>query len=98
MRLLVGRQGAPYRYVTADYAPPEGDDVAFTGPHLPDLTDPATLGALLALVREAGCYIRHLSVLPMGSTVNVEYPDGRICDYRRATLGEALVAALEAAP
>lgn len=65
---------------------------------VPDLSDPATLGCLLALVREAGCYIRHLSVLPMGSTVKVEYPDGRICDYRRATLGEAIVAALEAAP
>jgi hypothetical protein len=64
----------------------------------PDLTDPATLGCLLALVREAGAYIRHLSMLPMGCTVNVEWPDGRICDYRRETLAEALVAALEAAP
>ena len=65
---------------------------------LPDLSDPATLGALLALVREAGAYIRHLSMLPMGCTVNVAWPDGRICDYHRETLAEALVAALEAAP
>ena len=65
---------------------------------VPDLSDPATVGALLALVREAGAYIRHLSMLPMGCTVNVAWPDGRICDYRRETLAEALVAALEAAP
>ena len=64
----------------------------------PDPDDPATVGCLLALVREAGAYIRHLSMLPMGCTVNVEWPDGRICDYRRETLAEALVAALEAAP
>lgn len=58
MRWLVGPLHAPYRYVTADCTPPEGNDVVFTAPFLPDLTDAATLGCFLALVREAwGCAV-----------------------------------------
>lgn len=53
MRLLVGPGRAPYRYVTNEYAPPEGEDVGFSDPIVPDLSDPATLGCLLHLVREA---------------------------------------------
>ena len=68
-------------------------------PHImPDLTDPATVGALLALVRESGAYIWNVCMPPMLCTVDVEWADGRICDYRRETMAEALVAALEAAP
>ena len=66
---------------------------------LPDLRDPATLGCLLTLVREAwgacvhvapdtGWHVRR-AVLPNGSTINL----GIIADTEAA----ALVAALEAA-
>jgi len=68
---------------------------------LPDLTDPATLGCLLALVREA-----------WGMPVAVWYPKNEeVCSvsvgrlpvvtgrhWTEATKAEALVAALEAAP
>lgn len=53
MRSFVGPGRAPYRYITNEYAPPEGDDVGFSDPIVPDLSDPATLGCLLHLVREA---------------------------------------------
>lgn len=66
---------------------------------IPDLSDPATLGCLLALVRKAwgacvhiapdtGWHVRR-AVLPNGSTINL----GIIADTEAA----ALVAALEAA-
>lgn len=65
---------------------------------LPDLTDPATLGCLLALVREAhsdpNASVYHVDgwwwVSLRGRPVEL-YPEG-------ATEAEALVAALEAAP
>lgn len=67
---------------------------------LPDLSDPPTLGALLALVREAfgptfhlipqGGWLTQGARLPNGATVNLG-----ICE---ATEAAALVAALEAAP
>ena len=66
----------------------------------PDLTDPATMGCLLALVREAWGPTFHLipqggwlvqgARLPAGGTINLG-----ICATSEA---EALVAALEAAP
>jgi hypothetical protein len=66
---------------------------------VPDLTDPATLGCLLALVRESwgvcvhvapdtGWHVRR-AVLPNGSTINLGIVE--------ATEAAALVAALEAA-
>jgi hypothetical protein len=63
---------------------------------LPDLTDPATLGCLLALVREAW--------EPHGTFVSTHRYDGGEWSIRTlplpvfATEAEALVAALEAAP
>lgn len=63
--------------------------------HLPDLTDPATLGCLLALVREAWGKPK-LHVQPEGSSYRVwAYVPGA---YLFDTEAEALVAALEAAP
>ena len=68
---------------------------------LPDLTDPATLGCLLALVREAwgdpGMFVR-----PRGSKMRPDWAvfTGANSDIVCASLSEAeaLVAALEAAP
>ena len=63
---------------------------------LPDLTDPATLGCLLALVREAW--------EPYGTFVSTHRYDGGEWSIRTlpipmfATEAEALVAALEGAP
>jgi len=80
---------------------PYGDHV-FPGPYLPDLQDPATLGCLLALVREAWG-------MPTGITVTYSSDEGLWgvswsgathggCCGRGETEGEALVAALESAP
>jgi hypothetical protein len=75
-----------------------GDYLALLGEY-PDLTDPATLGCLLALVREAwgqgvyllpdgGWYVKGAR-LKSGDTINL--------GIRAATEAEALVLALEAA-
>jgi hypothetical protein len=79
---------------------------------LPDLTDPATLGCLLHLVRQAWPDEWHKHVVPMwngrdGWAVGcigsghkltlLATPDGRIVGLGN-TEAEALVAALEAAP
>ncbi len=76
--------------------PDESNEVA-----LPDLDDPATLGCLLALVREAwghpGIYARESSRGGWGVYVR----DGRVgpgLTFRRDTEAAALVTALEAAP
>jgi hypothetical protein len=59
---------------------------------LPDLTDPATLGCLLALVREAwGRPGAVCACIPSDAL-------WRCCGEYGATEAEALVAALEAAP
>ena len=67
-----------------------------SGACLPDLTDPATLGCLLALVREAW--------EPYGTFVSTHRYDGGEWSIRTlpipmfATEAEALIAALERAP
>lgn len=69
-----------------------GDAVGF----LPDLTDPATLGCLLALVREAWGAQVFVASYPDDSQWLVQTHSGFACDA--PTEAEALVAALEAAP
>ena len=83
------------------------DDVA--AGLLPDLTDPATLGCLLALVREAWgnphIWVESCVDRQMWSSID-DYKLGWACpngepvppDIECATEAEALVAALEAAP
>ena len=66
---------------------------------LPDLTDPATLGCLLALVLAAHGFDPSMDTWELG-----EHPDGggffTICDrmWTGMEFADALVAALEAAP
>jgi len=75
--------------------------VPFTFPvDLPDLSDPATLGCLLALVREAWNEPR-LASIPSGRRWSVSYvwmrkPHDSVSGHH-TTEAEALVAALEAA-
>jgi hypothetical protein len=65
----------------------------------PDLTDPATLGCLLALVREAwgrpGLTTKHHEVL---GWIVIDGRDDFLKGVAAATEAEALVCALEAAP
>jgi hypothetical protein len=74
---------------------------------LPDLTDPATLGCLLALVREAwgvpDLYVAPVEYVgpgpaPAWRAWAVEGPDLHVYTTSGKTEAEALVAALEAAP
>ena len=79
-----------------------------TGTWFPDLTDPATVGCLLALVREAaqepGLHVR--CMLPYAPDMSGKTPPpwvlysgrGQRWGDRHETEAEALVAALEAAP
>lgn len=64
---------------------------------LPDLTDPATLGCLLALVREA-LHSSRGHVLYVAGLHRWECADNRVVHGVGATEAEALVAALEEAP
>lgn len=80
-----------------------GDIIGRPSEVLPDLTDPATLGCLLALVREAwDCHGMHTR---RGGTSNKQWHvryDGSRSKQKAVGIGyseaEALVAALEAAP
>lgn len=63
---------------------------------LPDLTDPATLGCLLALVREAWGPDHILETRQFRTFGEVYVGEGRC--FVHPTLAEALVAALEVAP
>ena len=78
----------------------DGGRRAPDGPGLPDLTDPATLGCLLALVREAhGDPV--LFARFRGARVHPDWMvswDGSDVIATGATEAEALVAALESAP
>ena len=76
------------------------------GKAIPDLRDPATVGCLLALVREAWGHNAPFSWWPRASTTwwpqdgdSAEYWSIEFKDYYQgATEAEALVAALEGAP
>jgi len=79
----------------------EGARRAPSGPGLPDLTDPATLGCLLALVREAwgmptGIAVTYSSDEGLWGVSWSGATHGGWCG-RGETEAEALVAALEAA-
>ena len=66
---------------------------------LPDLADPATLGCLLALVREAwGAHGLHVRPSPEGTHWRVYRCVTSLNQGWSTTEAEALVAALEAAP
>jgi hypothetical protein len=67
--------------------------------YVPDLTDPATLGCLLALVREAwGDPTLHVVCAGGSVELGVWHARWGTSSRRGATEAEALVAALEAAP
>lgn len=78
-------------WLTSDY---------LTDPSLPDLTDPATVGCLLALVREAWGYDVHAEVnaFPGEDKFWRAWIDTEDNERTGATEAEALVAALESAP
>ena len=87
--------------------PVEYGDHIYDGPYLPDLTDPATLGCLLALVREAwephrgSDYIASTMHTGSGWGVGARYGSEGLAAIVLPTYdteAAALVAALEAAP
>lgn len=78
----------------AEHETMSGDDLPRT---LPDLTDPATLGCLLAIVREAwGGDVLIVCPQHFAGKWVIDLPNGEVLSER--TEAEALVAALEAAP
>ena len=96
--------GADRVRVTSDWE--AGGPCGAPSQALPDLTDPATLGCLLALVREAWgsnrCFVRRdpswfmLCPTPPAETARIGH--GWSGPFTGDTEAEALVAALEAAP
>ena len=102
MRQLAGRNLATYRIVSDDYAPSETEILMDSySDILPDLSDPATIGCVLALVREAWGD-PHASASwdyeTNGPVVVACSHTSRWIFRDRQTEAEALVAALEAAP
>ena len=87
-----GATGYTFRVESDGYVAKAGD--------YPDLTDPATLGCLLALVRKAWGPTFHL--IPQGGWLvqGARLPDGATINLGICATSEAaaLVAALEAAP
>jgi hypothetical protein len=111
---IIGEHGAPYRVVLVE----DGGTLLWAtrgecalwardvyGKLLPDLTDPATLGCLLALVREAWvepdlvAYHHQWSDGESWWSITCEH-EGAYCDVttEAPTEAEALVVWLEAAP
>ena len=92
----------PYRFALG----PRDERTTDARDLLPDLTDPATLGCLLRLVREAwgdpGAYTHRVdgsyAPAPVGSWWCHCVTDSDVGGFNAATEAEALVAALEAAP
>ena len=77
---------------------PYGDH-SYPGPYLPDLSDPATLGCLLALVREAWGQDDLVAFRFNGQwCAEVTPQEGQHHAFYGASEAEALVAALERAP
>jgi len=74
----------------------EADAVVLQSDCLPDLDDPATLGCLLALVREAYGFRLWLASSRDGGMWYVDAASGALAHGK--TEAKALVAALEAAP
>ena len=112
MRQLVSSNRAPYRVVCDGYAPPEDDAFIMAecgDPEiLPDLTDPATLGCLFSLVREAWKTADLAAIRSAFKDGSVVLSIPMTAAFKEAVLtgeciggpteAEALVAALEAAP
>jgi hypothetical protein len=96
----VSRSGYPFGCL-----PDEGVRVwELSADSLPDLNDPATLGCLLALVREAHnaphawVETRHKKRSRVVSPEEMSEGTKMLCDWQVGMESEALVAALEAAP
>ncbi len=101
---VVTEMGDAFRVEDVDFCYGE---LNWPKPHallLPDLTDPATLGCILALVREAHKAPHAWVETRYGQRSRVVSPEGyseatrMLCEWQVGTEGAALVAALEAAP
>ena len=105
MRGMTSMEGGTFiAYTDCDEAfwlmhPDDGCDAEPVAWRLPDLSDPATLGCLLALVREAwGNPTLHVVCAGGSVELGVWHARWGTSSRRGATEAEALVRALEAAP
>lgn len=82
------------------YKTPSGITHYVVDDFLPDLSDPATLGCILALVREAwGCYVDVVATMQRnGRQYKAFTPDGGFMFDWSSSEAEALIVALEARP